>query len=236
LSSATGLVSLILPNKNNHRVLDLFFERLEAHTTVDYELVVVDDGSTYRSRDVLRRWQRSGRLRDMTVIEKPATGIVDTLNLALERARGEIVVRLDGDATIETPGWLEKMTGLLLTDERVGVVTGRIVFDNGRVHSYGINLVGPEGVPDRGTRISEPAGCRTSDQNVTRALDGAWPEGDTLAEVDSAGGCCMAFRRDLAARIGGFDTAYSPVWVEDFDFALGRAGKARRSSTSRTCA
>ena len=221
------LVSLILPNKNNDRVLDLFLERLAAHTTLpDYELIAIDDGSTDRSRQILRRWERCGRLREMTVIEKPGTGIVETLNLGLERARGEIVVRLDGDATIETRGWLEKMIGLLRTDERVGVVTGRVVFDNGRVHSYGINLVCPEGVHDRGSRITEPAGHRTADHHVERVVDGTSPEGDVLTEVDAAGGCCTAFRRELAERIGGFDTAYSPVWVEDFDFALGarRAG------------
>ena len=43
-------VSLILPNRNNEPVLDLFFETLARNTTHPVEeLIVVDDGSTDRS-------------------------------------------------------------------------------------------------------------------------------------------------------------------------------------------
>jgi GT2 family glycosyltransferase len=221
-------VSLILPNRNNDRVIDLFFEKLAAHTTGPaYELVVVDDGSTDRSLDKLRRWRESGRFATFTLVEKPWSGIVDTLNAALAHARGEVIVRLDGDATLESPGWLETMLRLLESDPRVGVVTGRTVFDNGRVHSYGFNVVCPEGIHDRGTTITEPPGQRTLDLNVERPLDSESPLAGVPAEVDSAGGCCMMFRAADAAAVGGFDTRYSPVWVEDFDFALGirRLGK-----------
>ncbi len=221
-------VSLLVPNKNNEPVLDLFLETLERTTThPDFELIVVDDGSTDASVAVLERWRRSGRFRDFTLLTKPGTGIVDTLNLALERAGGDVVVRLDGDATLESPGWLERMLAFLERDERVGVVTGRTVFEDGRVHSYGLEIVGPQGVHDRGTQITEPVGARTLDLNVTRPLDARSGEGREVAEVDSAGGCCMMFRRALAAELGGFDTGYSPVWVEDYDFALG----ARRLGT-----
>jgi len=222
------VVSLIVPNRNNEPVLPLFLEKLERHTTgSDFELIVVDDGSTDRSVEVLERWRDSGRFRSFTLLTKPGTGIVDTLNLALERAAGDVIVRLDGDATIESPGWLERMLALLESDSRVGVVTGRTVFEDGRVHSYGLNIVGPEGVHDRGTTITEPVGARTLDLNVERPLDRQATSGRAPAEIDSAGGCCMMFRRELAAELGGFDTGYSPVWVEDYDFALG----ARRLGT-----
>src|SRR3954453_9211571 len=169
-----AVVSLIVPNRNNEPVLDLFLEKLAAHTThPDFELIFVDDGSTDRSVEVLERWRASGRIERFTLLRKPATGIVDTLNLALAHAEGELVVRLDGDATLESPGWLERMLALHASDERVGIVTGRTVFEDGRVHSYGLNLVGPEGVHDRGTRITEPVGERTLDVNVERPRSGA---------------------------------------------------------------
>ena len=220
--------SLILPNKNNDRVLDLFFETLARNTEGgDFEVIAVDDGSTDRSREILGRWERSGRFPAFSVIEKPPTGIVETLNIALAAASGEIVVRLDGDATIETPGWLEAVTGFLGSDPRIGMVTGRTVFDDGRMQSYGLEVVTPEGVHDRGSTIAEPVGARTLDSLVERPLDRDSPLRDTPAEVDAAIGCFQAFPAALAAEIGGYDTRFSPVYVEDYDFALGvrRAGR-----------
>jgi GT2 family glycosyltransferase len=113
------------------------------------------------------------------------------------------------------------------SDDRIGVVVGKIVFDSGHVHSYGMNIVGPEGVHDRGTRITEPVGRRTLDINVERPLAAPGDGGDELAEIDGAIGCCTMFDRELAERVGGFDRRYDPVGFEDFDFALGarRLGK-----------
>ena len=222
-------VSLIMPNKNNEPVLDRFLETLRANTpSPEFELIVVDDGSTDRSREILRRWRDSGAFESFTLIERDASGIIETLNAALERAGGEIVVRLDGDATIETPGWLERMLSFYRSDERIGVVVAKIVFDSGHVHSYGMNVVGPEGVYDRGTRLTEPVGRRTLDINVERPLAVEGDEGGRIAEVDAAIGCCTMFSRELAESVGGFDTIYNPVGFEDFDFALGARRHGRK--------
>lgn len=37
--------------------------------------------------------------------------------------REELVVQLDGDATVETPGWLERMADFYTSDDSIGVVT-----------------------------------------------------------------------------------------------------------------
>ena len=222
-------VSLIMPNKNNEPVLDLFLERLRDNTTgPEFELIVVDDGSTDRSREILRRWRDSRDFDRFTLIERDASGIIETLNAGLAEACGDVVVRLDGDATIETPGWLERMLAFHGSDERIGVVVAKIVFDSGHVHSYGMNVVGPEGVHDRGTRLTEPVGRRTLDINVERPLAVEGDQGGEIAEVDAAIGCCTMFARELATEIGGFDTIYNPVGFEDFDFALGARRLGRK--------
>lgn len=222
IPGASPLVSLLLPNMNNEPALDLFFTALERNTTYpSVELIAVDDGSTDGSVRILRRWRDSGGFPGgFTLVEREHSGIIDTLNEALRHAQGELIVRLDGDATIETPGWLEKMMALHAVSDRVGVVTAKIILDTGELHAYGVNCVSPEGFHDGGTSITEPVGRRTLHHNVTRPLDADSPEGREVYEVDGAIGCCQLFSAALAREIGGWDVGYSPVWLEDVDFTI----------------
>jgi glycosyltransferase involved in cell wall biosynthesis len=215
------LVSLLIPNRDNEHVLDFALERLAANTThPDFEVVVVDDGSSDGSREILRRWRDGGRFARFTYVEQEPSGVVVALNRCLELARGEVCVQLDADATIETPGWLEALLGFFESDERIGVVSPRVVFDRGLVHAYGVSIVGPEGLHDRGTRIIEPVGRRTLHQHVERPRADRAPEGRQAAEVDAGIGCCMMFRRADALAVGGYDMGFQPVWFDDFDLAL----------------
>jgi GT2 family glycosyltransferase len=211
-------VSLILPNRNNGPVLEMTLERIALNTTYpDYELIAVDDDSSDESLDTLRRWRDAGRIRNFKLLETEHSGVADSLNHGLAHAEGEVIVSLDGDATIETEGWLERMVGLLELDERVGVVSGGIVLDTGRVHAFGVNVIGPAGLHDRPSRPTEPVGQRTLNGNVKRLRPAAAPE---RAEVDASIGCCMLVRRELVDELGGWDTAFSPVWFEDVDLSL----------------
>jgi GT2 family glycosyltransferase len=216
-------VSLVVPNMNNGPVLDLFFERLAEHTTYRrFELIVADDGSTDDSLDVIRRWRDSGRFDSFTLLEREHAGIVATLNAALDAVGGDLIVRLDGDATVETPGWLERMLAFRSASDRIGVTVPKVIFDSGRVHTYGINVVCPEGIHDRGTRMVEPPGRRTGAADLERPTEAeATAAGfDEPAEVDAALGCWTMFPTALARELGGWDMAYSPVWFEDIDFSF----------------
>ena len=131
-----------------------------------------------------------------------------------------MVVQLDADASIETPGWIERMLPLLLLDERVGVVTAKVVFDSGLIHACGVNLVGPEGFHDRPTRITERVGRRRWHQRVARYHEGTTEEERDVAEVDSGIGCCLMYRRVDALAVGGYDHGFSPVWFDDLDLCM----------------
>jgi GT2 family glycosyltransferase len=223
------LVSLVIPNMNNGPALDLFFRTLERNTTYpDIEVVVVDDGSTDASVDVLRRWRDSGRFPEFRLVEREHSGIIDTLNEALRHVRGELIVRMDGDATVETPGWLERMIQLHDAGDSVGVVAGRVVLDSGLVHAYGVNCVCAEGFHDRGTRITEPVGRRTMHGNVDRPREDEARLDDGPVEVDGAIGCLQLFSTELAHAIGGWDAGFAPVWFEDVDFTLEARRRGRK--------
>ena len=220
-SAGQPSVSLLLPNRDNETVLGLVLDRLAENTTYPrVELVAVDDGSTDGSREILRRWRDAGRFASFKLLEREHGGAIEALNAGLEAAEGEVVVQLDADASIETPGWIERMLPLLMLDERVGVVTGKIVMDSGLIHACGVNLVSPEGFHDRPSRITESVGRRTSHQRVDRFHEGTTEEEGRLAEVDSGIGCCLMYRRADALAVGGYDTGFSPVWFDDLDLCL----------------
>ncbi len=220
-AGASPRVSIILPNRDNEPALDLVLERLATHTTYENaEVVVVDDGSMDRSREILRRWRDSGRFANFVYEEREPSGVVVTLNRALELATGEVIVQMDADASIETPDWVQKMLGLLLIDDKVGAVTAKVVFDSGFAHAYGIDLLGPEGFHDRGTRVLEPIGRRTYHQRVERFPEMHAPGGSAVAEVDAGIGCCLMYRKADALEVGGYDLGFQPVWLDDVDLAL----------------
>jgi len=214
-------VSLLMPNRDNAGVLDLVLERLATNTDYgDLELIVVDDGSTDGSREILRRWRDSGRFAELRLIEQDHAGVVEALNVGLRAATGELVVQLDADASIETPGWLATMVAFFESDVRIGAVTAKVVFDWGEMHACGINVIGLAGLHDRGTEITEPAGRRTAHSRVHRLAEDRCSRCEGIAEVDGGVGCCMMYRRSAALDAGGYDPGFAPVWFDDLDLTL----------------
>lgn len=214
-------VSLLMPNRDNAGVLDLVLERLATNTDYhDVELIVVDDGSTDASREILRRWRDSGRFAELRLIEREHGGVVEALNAGLRAATGELVVQLDADASVETPGWLAKMVSFFESDPRIGAVTTKVVFDWGEVHACGINVIGPAGLHDRGTEITEHEGARTLHSRVRRLPEDRCLSCEGIAEVDGGIGCCLMYRRSAALEAGGYDLGFSPVWFDDLDLTI----------------
>jgi GT2 family glycosyltransferase len=221
-----------MPVHDRAHLLEQVLDSLAASTTYEnVELIAVDDGSSDGSAEILRRFAASGRMASVNVIEqRPAHGAIASLNAALAAASGELCVQLDDDVSIATCGWIERMLELMLADERVGVVTAKVVFDSGDIHACGVNVVGEAGWHERTTTPAEPIGRR---QFISRVKDRV-REGEggdverRVAEVDSGIGCCMMYRRDDALAVGGYDPEWSPVWFDDVDLCLKIRARGRK--------
>ncbi len=90
-------ISIIIPVYNEEEGiagdLDKIFECMDA-SGYEYEVIVVDDGSTDHSADVVRRYPRVRLLQHPT---NRGTGAAT--NTAVRHARGEIIAMTDGDGT-----------------------------------------------------------------------------------------------------------------------------------------
>ena len=210
-------ISLIMPNFNNEHVLDLFFSKFIENNTYDnYEFIVTDDGSTDNSLSILKKWQKSNLIKNMTIFAERHKGIISALNKCLYASKGDFIIRLDGDATIETKSFIEKFLEFYYIDpEKIGVITTKVITDQGKLHAIGRNVISPNGLHDRGYIIKRTNG------NISAVLDEKLNEYINIpAECDTALGVCTFSDKKTALKIGGFDYRY-PLYMEDDDFYLG---------------
>lgn len=212
------IATILLPNFNNELVLPFTFDCLRKNVDcTKIHLLMVDDGSEDASVAVAKQEIPRCGFASSEIIERKHEGIVPTLNSALSMAKTDFVVRIDGDATVETPGWISILLETLRFDE-VGIVGGQVMWESGRVHSFGRSVFTDWGLHDMGCCPLEPVGNRTFDSIVYRPLQGFRP--GLPYEVDTILGVCTAFRREEALAVGGFDMRFNPVWIEDDDFGL----------------
>src|SRR5688572_15803312 len=89
------IVSVIMPVYNTERFVAETTESVLAQTFRDFEFIVIDDGSTDRSREILENLaKRDARVR---VISRANKGLVATLNEGLTLARSPLIARMDAD-------------------------------------------------------------------------------------------------------------------------------------------
>ncbi|MDR3400935.1 MAG: glycosyltransferase [Chthoniobacter sp.] len=109
MAAANPQVTVLLPVRNGSAHLAAALDSIFAQTFTDFELLVIDDGSTDRTPEILRT-VHDPRLR---VVTNPQNiGLVPTLNRGLELARGEFIARHDHD-DISLPERLEKQVNYL---------------------------------------------------------------------------------------------------------------------------
>lgn len=88
------MISLIVPNLNEERYLINFFESLTRQTEKDFEVIIVDGGSTDRSLDICRVYSEVLNLK--VIIDKtPNIGYVR--NVGSESAEGTIFFNTSSD-------------------------------------------------------------------------------------------------------------------------------------------
>lgn len=92
-ASAAPRVSVVVPTWNRRALLGRALAAVEAQEFRDFEVIVVDDAST----DGTAEWLRARRPHVRLIASPARVGAAAARNLALERARGELVAFLDDD-------------------------------------------------------------------------------------------------------------------------------------------
>ena len=121
LHLTSPLITVIIPTFNRARYVVTAVESALAQTYTNYEIIVVDDGSTDDTQQVLDRL--AGQI---TYLYKANEGTAAAArNFAMRRASGEYIALLDSD-DLWLPHKLEAQMAFLQTHPEVGLVSGQV--------------------------------------------------------------------------------------------------------------
>ena len=180
-------------------------EALVAHTEPPFELILVDNGSSDGTREFFHsvRDRMGGRFAVQVIENSENLGYPIAANQGMKAARGRHVVLLNNDTRVKA-GWLAALLEAATSQERVGIVTAKILCEDGRVQNAGGILHDTRG----GYTLPFAHEDRLAPTVQERRV------------VGSAGGPCMLLTRGLLNDVGVFDETFSPAYFEDSDLGM----------------
>lgn len=191
-------VSVIIPTYNSARFIAATIDSVLAQSYRDFEIIVVDDGSTDDTRRVLQPY-----LDRIRYIHQPNSERSVARNHALRHAAGEYVAFLDSD-DLWAPEKLARQTAVLDAHPQVSLAftRARYVDETGRPVSF------------CGQDFDGEPGEEVTVADYTIPLLGG--------NVVAGGGSTVLARRNMLDAVGGFDLDL--VQSEDWDMWLRLAG------------
>ncbi len=186
-------VSVLIPAYNVSKFLPKALESILSQTFLDFEIIVVDDGSVDNTKNIVERYtKRYGE--KIRYIYQANRGLAAARNTGLRHSRGEYIALLDADDE-----WLPNRLaeGVRVLDENPAV---------GLVHSNSM-------------RISEIGEIIRINKRNPRLLSGWIFNNLFLREADVS--CpTVVFRRDCIEKVGEFDENLSRLGCEDRELWL----------------
>lgn len=189
--------SVIVLNWNGRQYLPECLAALAAQTCRDFEVILVDNGSTDGSADLVR-----DQFPWVKLVELPENvGFAEGNNRGLAAARGEFLVALNNDTRVEAD-FLAALLAAAQAAPKAGMVAAKMLnyFEPGRIDAVALKI----GVNGLGYNIGvgeEDAG----------QYDGG------VGAFGPCGGAAL-YRRAMVESVGFFDPDFF-AYYEDFDLA-----------------
>lgn len=110
-------VSVIIPTFNEEKVIEDCLKSLKEQTFKDLEIIIVDDGSTDKTLDVLSK----SKIRNpkFEIIKQNHLGAGEARNLGAKNAKGDILVFVDADMVFKKD-FIEKLIKPIKEDGVIG--------------------------------------------------------------------------------------------------------------------
>lgn len=190
--------TVVIPNLNGAGWLRDSIESIWAQTEQDFELIVVDNGSTDESLAIARSYL--GRPRYRLIENGRNTGFSYAVNQGIRAAQGEFVALFNNDAFAE-PAWLESLLAAAGQDARIFAVS-----------SLMLRHFEPELADDAGDYVTILGfACKRGDGRKASRYQ-------RPCRIFSACGGAALYRKAILDEIGLFDELFF-AYFEDVDIS-----------------
>lgn len=207
------LVSILIPSKNNYKLLKSCLDALAKTTYKQYETLVLDNASDEpQTLNFLTSLQHNPSTR---VLRIPNVGDQFSFsyinNEGVKAANGKLILFLNDDTEVVNPTWLSQMVGYhSLTG--VGLVGAKLLYPDGSLQHVGVGT-GMYTGNFEGFPVHYFAGRKADDA----ALIAHTQISNNVMAV--TGACCL-IAKALFETLGGFDEARFPLSFNDIDLCL----------------
>jgi GT2 family glycosyltransferase len=195
--TVTAQVSIIIVNWNGREHLEMCLPTVLSQTYQGFAVIVVDNGSTDGSTELLR-----SRFPSVGLIQNPRNlGFAAANNQAIQASDSPFIATLNNDTRAE-PDWLKMLVSAMESHPRVGMCASKMLFADqpGVINSAGICLDRAAIAWDRlGGQPDNPA------------------ESETIPIFGPSAGAAL-YRRAMLDQIGLFDEKFF-AYLEDVDLA-----------------
>jgi GT2 family glycosyltransferase len=199
VSNEKPLVSVVVPNLNGKSLLGTCLRSLESQTFKDFEVVVVDNGSTDGSVSYIRSvfpWVA-------VIIENQTNlGFARACNQGIEASCGELIALLNNDTEADA-GWLAELVRTSGDNPDVGMFASKtILFDRRDTIDTTGHLIYPDGLNRGRGRLETDRG-----------------QYDEKTDVFFPSGCAALYKRRMFEEIGLFDEHHF-AYGDDTDIGI----------------
>ena len=196
-------VTIIIPTKNQDKLLKACLGSLEATTYKNYQILVIDNES-----DEPRSLEYFKQLTCQVLLIKNEQGKFSYAainNRAVEQAKSEYILFLNNDTEIINPRWLSQMVGYAQI-AKVGAVGARLLYPDNRIQHAGIIHGLHHGLAGHAFKL------------MNRDNRGYLSQAMVTRNYSAVTAACMLTPRQLFLELGGFDEENFAVAYNDADY------------------
>jgi len=203
----TPKVSILIPNKDNLRILQKCIASILKNSTYEnYEIIVIENNSEKaKTFEYYEKIKQNPKVK-VIVSQEKEFNYSKLINFGVKNATGDFILQLNNDTQVLTKDWLELLIGYAQNQE-IGAVGARLYYPDKTIQHAGI-AVGIQGMAAN-LLVNLPFGKH-----------GYYAREAATRNVAAVTGACLFARREIYEEVGFMDEELFQVAFNDVDFCL----------------